>query len=62
VLLGAAMLGAVAGGLHRDVQTAMSGMSHVGRTYAPVQGALADLHASRYRAFQQLQAVGREIR
>lgn len=62
VLLGAAMLGAVAGGLHADVQSAMAGMSRVGRTYEPAQGEVGALHAARYRAFQQLQRVGREIR
>ncbi|MBC5767111.1 FGGY-family carbohydrate kinase [Ramlibacter albus] len=62
VLLGAAMLGAVAGGLAPDVASAMAGMSHVGRTYEPAQGAIAALHEARYRAFMRLQGVGREIR
>jgi D-ribulokinase len=62
VLLGAAMLGAVAGGLNAHVQSAMAAMSRVGRTYEPAQGEVAVLHAARYRAFQQLQKVGREIR
>jgi len=62
VLLGAAMLGAVAGGLCQDVPAAMAGMSHVGRTYEPAQGEIAALHEARYRAFGQLQRVGREIR
>jgi D-ribulokinase len=62
VLLGAAMLGAVAAGLKPDMQSAMSGMSHIGGTYAPAQGAIPALHEARYRAFGQLQKVGREIR
>jgi D-ribulokinase len=62
VLLGAAILGAVAGGLTADMQSAMATMSHIGRTYAPAQGAIAALHDARYRAFSQLQRVGREIR
>jgi D-ribulokinase len=62
VLLGAAILGAVAGGLTADMQSAMASMSHIGRTYAPAQGAIAALHEARYRAFSQLQRAGREIR
>lgn len=62
VLLGAAMLGAVAGGVHADVQSAMASMSRIGRTYQPAQGEIAALHAARYRAFRQLQMAGREIR
>ncbi|NML42338.1 FGGY-family carbohydrate kinase [Ramlibacter sp. G-1-2-2] len=62
VLLGAAMLGAVAGELSPDLQSAMASMSHIGRTYAPAQGEIAALHEARYRAFEQLQMVGREIR
>ena len=62
VLLGAAMLGAVAGGLNPDVQSAMAAMSHVGGTYEPARGEIAALHDARYRAFRLLQQVGREIR
>ncbi|MBG9390546.1 FGGY-family carbohydrate kinase [Caenimonas aquaedulcis] len=62
VLLGAAMLGAVAGGLCADVQEAMSGMSHIGKTYTPAGGDIAALHDARYDAFRRLQDVGRAIR
>lgn len=62
VLLGAAMLGAVAGGVHADVPSAMARMSHVGKSYAPAGGAIAALHEARYRAFKQLQEAGRAIR
>ncbi len=62
VLLGAAMLGAVAGGLFGDVASAMSGMSRIGATYSPATGATAALHESRFRAFKRLQDVAREIR
>lgn len=62
VLLGAAMLGAVAGGLSADVQSAMARMSRIGRSYEPAQGELAAVHEARYRAFIQLQMVGRAIR
>ncbi|WP_246793643.1 FGGY-family carbohydrate kinase [Burkholderia perseverans] len=62
VLLGAAMLGGVAGGLHGDVRAAMRAMSRIGRRYTPAGGDLAALHAARYRAFERLQQVAREIR
>ncbi|MDR5748260.1 FGGY-family carbohydrate kinase [Caballeronia sp. LZ029] len=62
VLLGAAMLGAVAGGLFDDVRSAMSGMARVKDTYTPASGDLAQLHDARYRAFIRLQACAREIR
>ncbi|MEY4416779.1 MAG: hypothetical protein RIQ53_4072 [Pseudomonadota bacterium] len=62
VLLGAAMLGAVAGGCFSAVPGAMDAMSHRGRSHAPVEGELAALHARRYQAFVRLQDVMRELR
>jgi D-ribulokinase len=62
VLLGAAMLGAVAGGHFGDVRSAMAGMSQISRTYEPASGDIAALHDARYRAFKELQRAGREIR
>ncbi|MBN3813769.1 FGGY-family carbohydrate kinase [Paraburkholderia sp. Ac-20347] len=62
VLLGAAMLGGVAGGLYGDVRTAMSAMSRIGATHAPSAGEIAALHDARYDAFRQLQGVARAIR
>jgi D-ribulokinase len=62
VLLGAAMLGAVAGGLYHDVRSAMAGMSRISKTYEPAAGDMPALHEARYRAFKQLQSLGREIR
>jgi len=62
VLLGAAMLGGVAGGCFPDVQSAMAGMSRIARTWLPAGGALATLHDTRFRAFERLQQVAREIR
>ena len=62
VLLGAAMLGAVAGRQFADVATAMATMSHIGRTYRPAGGETAQRHAARFRAFERLQAVAAEIR
>jgi D-ribulokinase len=61
VLLGAAILGAVAGGRFTDVMTAMSAMSQVSRVYEPDRSVGAS-HDSRFRAFTRLQSVAREIR
>ena len=62
VLLGAAMLGGVAGERFGDVRSAMARMSRIARTYEPASGALAELHDSRFHAFERLQALAREIR
>lgn len=62
VMLGAAMLGAVAGRLFDGVQSAMAGMSQISRRHEPAAGTVAACHEARFRAFKQLQAVAREIR
>jgi D-ribulokinase len=62
VMLGAAMLGGVAGKCFDNVRSAMAGMSTIARSYAPAGGRVAQLHAARFRAFERLQGVAREIR
>jgi len=62
VMLGAAMLGAVAGGQFANVKAAMTTMSSVGRTYEPAAGEIAAVHEARFRAFTQLQTLARQIR
>ena len=62
VLLGAAILGAVAGGAFPDVTTAMAAMSSVRETFQPARGPLTDLHARRFAAFETLQRAEREAR
>jgi D-ribulokinase len=62
VLLGAAILASVGGGLSDGVRSAMTNMSRISATYAPATGAIAALHDARYRAFCRLQEVAREIR
>ncbi|CAB3803546.1 FGGY-family carbohydrate kinase [Pararobbsia alpina] len=62
VLLGAAMLGGVGGGLFGDVRSAMARMSQINKIYEPAAGAIADLHEARFSAFTKLQSVAREIR
>ena len=53
VLLGAAMLGATAAGLHAGLPAAMKAMSAVGRTVAPRQKTAA-YHRAKYREFLAL--------
>jgi D-ribulokinase len=60
VLLGSAILAAVAAGRYGDVSTAMSAMSELGDVYQPDPD-VATWHAGRFEAFEKLQAVGREI-
>ncbi|MDM0078801.1 FGGY-family carbohydrate kinase [Variovorax sp. J2P1-59] len=62
VLLGAAMLGSVAAGAYASVGEAMAGMSRVGRTFHPQDGTIAAVHRCRFGAFEQLQALARQLR
>lgn len=62
VLLGSAILGAVASGLFDDMPSAMRQMTHLDRSFDPTGGDIARLHGARYRAFQRLQDVARDIR
>jgi D-ribulokinase len=55
VLLGSAMLAAVAGGAFADLQAAMAGMSAIAGRYEPATGPIAELHERRFRAFEALQ-------
>jgi D-ribulokinase len=61
VLLGAAMLGAVAAGAHADLGSAMSAMSELGDICTPL-AETSDWHRRRFRAFGILQSAGRAIR
>ena len=54
VLLGAAMLGAVAGGAFPAILDAMAGMSGVGAVIEPTGGAVARYHDAKYAVFQRL--------
>jgi FGGY-family pentulose kinase len=62
VLLGSAMLGAVASGHRTSVGEAMSGMSRLAEIFRPAGGDIAMRHESRYRAFELLQATDRQLR
>ena len=61
MLLGAAMLGAVAGGVFPDLASAMPAMSRVLTTHHPDPDSQR-LHAARHRAFLTLQATARDLR
>jgi FGGY-family pentulose kinase len=56
VLLGAAVLGAVAAGRHDSVLTAMGAMNAAGKIMSPAGGQTARFHAAKYRVFHRLHA------
>jgi len=62
VLLGAAILGTVAGRVSSDVRDAMTKLSAAEQAYQPSQGLIADLHAKRYEGFKELQTLTRNLR
>lgn len=62
VLLGSAMLGAVAAGQFGSVQSAMQAMSRLGAQYTAVDGELRALHERRFVAFEALQQGARTAR
>lgn len=61
VLLGSAILGAVASQAFSDMATAMTALSGVSRTYEPAGGAIAERHQKRFHAFMALQACAHSI-
>lgn len=56
VLLGSAMLGAVAAGQHADLLSAMAAMSGVSRVLEPTDGPTAEYHRAKYEVFQRMHA------
>ena len=62
VLLGAAMLGAVAGGQYTTLTDAMAAMSSIKTRFSPARGPIADLHDARFDAFQTLQQADHTLR
>jgi FGGY-family pentulose kinase len=56
VLLGAAMLGAVASGDQPSLLAAMAAMSHAGRVIEPAGGSVAAYHEAKYRVFHRMYA------
>jgi len=62
VLLGAAMLGAVAAGVHRSIPEAMTLMSGVGRSTEPTAPHMAKFHAAKRRVYALMRQLDRESR
>lgn len=54
VLVGSAILGAVAGGAYPDVASAMAAMTRPGRVTEPRGGAVERFHAAKYRVFHRM--------
>ena len=54
VLLGASILGAVAGGLHPDIRAAMTAMSREGLAVEPADGAARRYHDAKYAVFRRM--------
>ncbi|MGK9052890.1 FGGY-family carbohydrate kinase [Neorhizobium petrolearium] len=61
VLLGSAMLGAVAGKAYPSVEAAMAAMSAISAEFKPAGGEIAALHERRFAAFEALQATARSL-
>lgn len=62
VLLGSAMLGAVAAGAYPDLPAAMPAMSRVATRCPPAAGLTAALHGARYDTFLAFQSLARDSR
>jgi D-ribulokinase len=62
VLLGSAMLAAIAGGTCATLGQAMTRMSGPAHVFHPAKGDLARLHGDRYACFVSLQTVARQFR
>ena len=60
VLLGSAILGSVASGIHPDIHHAMENMSTFAAQYQPQTGEVRQLHDARFKIFEQLQSVARQ--
>jgi D-ribulokinase len=62
VLLGAAMLGAVAGGAYVSIDRAMESMSRIAEVTQPRRGEIAEFHAAKRLIYARMQALDRESR
>lgn len=61
VLLGSAILGAVAAQAYSSIPEAMAEMTSTDRTYVPASGDTAERHAHRFEAFETLQTAARTV-
>jgi D-ribulokinase len=62
VLLGAAMLGAVAAKAYPSIPDAMAAMSRIGRSTEPTAPALASFHAGKRQIYTKMRALDRDSR
>lgn len=62
VLLGAAMLGAVAAARFRSLEDAMRSMSQLGPLCTPVMGNMRAFHEAKYKVYELLQSTERQAR
>ncbi len=62
VLLGSAMLGAVASGGFADLPAAMSAMSGLGASTTPTPPDIADFHRAKRRVYRSMQALDGQLR
>jgi ribulose kinase len=62
VLLGAAMLGAVAAARFRSLEDAMRSMSQLGPLCTPVMGNMRAFHEAKYKIYELLQSTERQAR
>jgi D-ribulokinase len=62
VLLGAAMLGAVAGGCYESIGEAMASMSAIGCLSEPTAPGMADFHRAKRRVHGLMRKLDRESR
>lgn len=60
VLLGSAILGAVAASAFADVGEAMAAMSSISGGYAPAEGSLRLYHDTRFKLFEKFQSLARQ--
>ncbi|MBO0661090.1 FGGY-family carbohydrate kinase [Jiella sp. MQZ9-1] len=62
VLLGSAMIGAVARGAHDDLSAAALAMCRIGAVTRPTEGPIAAFHAAKFTAYEALQRCERQTR
>jgi len=62
VLLGAAMLGAVAGGAYKSIGETMASMSALGRLSEPTAPAMADFHRTKRSIHAMMRVLDRQSR
>jgi len=60
VLLGSAILGSMAAGIHEDIETAMGEMSAFAKVFRPQVGDVRALHEKRYQVFKKFQSAARQ--